>query len=80
MPVQALAVYGIGAVLFLIAVAVSFLMFSEVVQLVRDIARNRNRLPGDHAQPSAPPRRITPFHDRGTVERLIDYFTRPDQR
>jgi hypothetical protein len=80
MPVQDLALYGIGAVLFLVAVAVSFLIFSEVIQLVRDIIRNRNRTTDDYPQGSAPPRRITPFRDRGTVERLISYFTRQDRR
>lgn len=80
MPFENVGLYGIGAFLFLVAIATSYFMFSEVIQLLRDIVRNRMRAPDDYDEGSARPiRQIVPFRDRGTIERLIAYFTRRDR-
>ena len=81
MSIDNLLLYGIGAILFLAAIAASFFMFSEVIELVRDVVRNRFGPSDDYDEGgSSSGRRIVPFRDRGTVERLIAYFTRHDRR
>jgi hypothetical protein len=49
----------------------------EVARILRDVVSNREpdmeELFGGQNQPG---RRITPFRDRGTIERLVSFFRR----
>jgi hypothetical protein len=75
MSLDNLILYGIGAILFMMAVLATYFIVGEISQLARDILRNRGVASDQADDSSAPRRRITPFKDRGTVERLIGYFT-----
>lgn len=75
MPLETLALYAVAGILLVGATTASFFIVSEVITLARDIARNRERAADDFGdRTTLPERRITPFRDRNTVERLIAYF------
>jgi hypothetical protein len=81
MPFDDLVLYGISAVLLISAIVASMFMLVEVVRLFRDFVRNRDRASGGRDEADfTGGRRIVPFRDRGTVERLIAYFTRAEKR
>lgn len=75
MAFQTILLWGIAVVLTALAGVLGFFMFREVVRIMRDVVTNRaprtDDLYGDVGEPA---RRITPFRDRGTVERLVDFF------
>jgi hypothetical protein len=80
MPLEDLALYAVGAVLLLGAVGAGFFILSEVISLLRDIFRNIGQGESTYGGPLPAERRIKPFRDRGTVERLIAYFRRPAKK
>jgi hypothetical protein len=79
MPLEDLALYAIGLILLIGAIGAGLFIALEVMSLLRDIFRDRRREDNGGAAVS-PQRRIKPFRDKGTVERLIAYFKRPDKK
>jgi hypothetical protein len=72
-----LLLWAIAALLTLGAGGLGFLLVREVARILRDVVSNREpdmeELFGGQNQPG---RRITPFRDRGTIERLVSFFRR----
>ena len=69
----------ISAILLLLATVTTYFIVQEIIQLLADISHNRALSIDEEEEPAGPPRRITPFRDRGTVERLIGYFSKQDK-
>lgn len=69
----------IGVILLLLAVAATYVIIQEVIRLFADIGHNRDLAVDDEEEAAQPARRIKPFRDRGTVERLIGYFSKQDK-
>jgi len=69
----------ISALLLLCAVVASYFIIQEIVRLVADIGENRAMSLEDEEESTDTSRRITPYRDRGTVERLIGYFSKQDK-
>ena len=77
--VDNVALLLISAILLLLASVATYFIVQEIIQLVADIGHNRALSIDDEEESSGPQRRITPYRDRGTVERLIGYFSRQDK-
>ena len=74
--VDNVALVLISAILLLLACVATYFIVQEIIQLVSDIGHNRALAVDDEDVSAEPSRRITPYRDRGTVERLIGYFSK----
>ncbi len=70
------------AILLAVAGAVvAVLMVREVIEIGRNVYANiQDERRYSHSSIETPERQVTPFRDRETVERVIDYFEDEDKQ